>query len=94
MKIVQRCGKFILGIFCITLLSSCYGESMDQQKTGSGVTIDISTIIRGFVDAGLIVSASVHTLWSDAQQRAADIKEGTEKIKEGKEQLEKGVRGE
>ena len=67
---------------------------MDQQKTGSGVKIDLSTIIRGFVDAGTVVTASVRELWSDAQKRAADITEGAEKIKEGKEQVEKGVRGE
>lgn len=66
---------------------------MDQQKTGSGVTMDVTAIIRGFLDAGTVVRASVRSLWTDAQQRAADIAEGAEKMKEGKEQVERGVRG-
>jgi uncharacterized protein YoxC len=58
------------------------------------VTIDFPKIIRSFVDARTIVSASVQNLWSDAQKRAANIAEGTEKIKEGKEQVERGITGE
>lgn len=84
----------VIGSLCLILLSSCSGQSLDQQKTGSGVTIDVSAIIKGFVDAGTMVRASVQALWSDAQERAADIAEGTEKIREGKEQVEKGIAGE
>ncbi|MEK7563031.1 MAG: hypothetical protein AAB544_01425 [Patescibacteria group bacterium] len=67
---------------------------MDQEpETGSGsAAIDVSRIIRGFVDAGSIVRASVQTLWSDVQKRADDIAQGAEKMQEGKEQMERGIR--
>ena len=68
------------------LLSACGEASVDQEpETGSGsAAIDVSRIIRGFVDAGSIVRASVQTLWSDVQKRADDIAQGAEKMQEGR----------
>lgn len=83
----------VLGLCLIS--AGCSGGTDNVPASASGsLTIDLSTIIRGFRDAGTVVSASVRSLWSDAQKRAADISEGAQKIKEGKEQMEKGVRGE
>ncbi|OGJ64418.1 hypothetical protein A3C37_01500 [Candidatus Peribacteria bacterium RIFCSPHIGHO2_02_FULL_53_20] len=94
MRIVQRLRIPVLAMLCMAILSSCGGSSSDVQTGSGGVTVNIQAILRGFADAGTVVSASVRTLWSDAQKRAANIAEGTEKIKEGKEQVERGVRGE
>lgn len=83
----------MFGIVCMVLLASCGGPSTDRPQTGSGTTIDVTAIIRGFTDAGTIVSASVRSIWGDVEKRTTDIAEGAQKIREGKEQMEKGIRG-
>ncbi|MEK7122623.1 MAG: hypothetical protein AAB855_02080 [Patescibacteria group bacterium] len=95
MKFAFQINRIRIGVVVVLMfLSACSVPVDDASKTGSGVTIDVRSILRGFADAGSMVTASVRSLWSDAQKRADDIAQGAEKIKEGKELMERGVRGE
>ena len=82
-----------ISVLFLVFLSACSVPVGDASKTGSGVTIDLRSILQGFADARIVVTASIRSLWSDAQKRADDIAQGAEKIKEGKELMERGVRG-
>ena len=81
-------------VLLAVMLAGCSASTTGEARTGSGVTIDLRSILQGFADARVVVTASIRSLWSDAQKRAGDIAQGAEKIKEGKELMERGVLGE
>ena len=90
---LQRMWVGSISVLFLVFLIACSVPVGDASKTGSGVTIDLRSILQGFADARIVVTASIRSLWSDAQKRADDIAQGAEKIKEGKELMERGVRG-